>query len=75
MCIYVNYHESKNLKEDYNISILVAQKYNMKYAVRTSMSDYREQDWMVNFPLYDIGNLNQYYCCQDEKTAHRTDAK
>lgn len=27
MC--VNYHESKNLKEDYNISILVAQKYNM----------------------------------------------
>ena len=37
------------------------QKYNMKYAVRTSMSDYREQDWMVNFPLYDIGNLNEFY--------------
>ena len=39
------------------------------------MSDYGEKEWMVYFPLYDIGNLNQYYCCQDEKTAHRTDAK
>ena len=37
------------------------QKYNVKYAVRTSMSDYREQDWMVNIPLYYVGNLNQYY--------------
>ena len=44
---------------------IFVQKYNMKYAVRTSMSDYREQEWMVNFPLYYIGNLNQYY--QDRK--------
>lgn len=36
------------------------QKYDMKYAVRTSMSDYREQDWMVNYPLYDVGSLNEY---------------
>lgn len=36
------------------------QKYDMKYAVRTSMSDYREQDWMVNYPLYDVGGLNEY---------------
>lgn len=36
------------------------QKYDIKDAVRTSMSDYREQDWMVNFPLYNIGNLNKY---------------
>ncbi len=27
-------------------------KYGMKDAVRTSMSDYREQDWMVNVPLF-----------------------
>ena len=27
------------------------QKYNMKYAVRTSMSDYREQDWMGEYPI------------------------
>lgn len=36
------------------------QKYGMERAVRTSMSDFREQDWMVNFPLFNIGNLNQY---------------
>lgn len=37
---------------------IFVQKYDMKYAVRTSMSDYREQEWMVNFPLYYVGNLN-----------------
>ena len=36
------------------------QKYEMKKAVRTSMSDFREQEWMVNMPLYNIGNLNRY---------------
>lgn len=36
------------------------QKYNMEYAVRTSMSDYREQGWMVNYPLYCIGCLDEY---------------
>lgn len=27
-------------------------KYHLYTAIRTSMSDYREQDWMVNVPLY-----------------------
>lgn len=36
------------------------QKYNMEYAVRTSMSDYREQEWIVNYPLYCIGCLDEY---------------
>lgn len=36
------------------------QKYNMEYAVRTSMSDYREQEWMVSYPLYCIGCLDEY---------------
>jgi len=39
---------------------IFTQKYGMKDAVRTSMSDFREQEWMVNFPLYNIGNLNRY---------------
>lgn len=39
---------------------LFVQKYNIKYAVRTSMSDYREQNWMVNYPLYSVGSLNKY---------------
>lgn len=29
-------------------------KFQPEYAVRTSMSNYREQDWMVNLPLYII---------------------
>ena len=32
-------------------------KYTPAYAVRTSMSDFREQDWMSNLPLYAIHNL------------------
>lgn len=35
-------------------------KYGLRDAVRTSMSNYRQQDWVVNFPLCDIQNLNQY---------------
>ena len=36
------------------------QKYGVKDAVRVSMSGFREQDWLTNFPLYNIGNLNRY---------------
>ncbi|MCH5265843.1 MAG: ATP-binding protein [Lachnospiraceae bacterium] len=32
-------------------------RYKPDYAVRTSMSNYREQDWMINLPLYAICNL------------------
>lgn len=30
------------------------EKFNPVYAVRTSMSDYREQEWLINIPLYCI---------------------
>lgn len=33
------------------------EKYHPDYAVRTSMSDYREQEWMTNLPLYAIRNI------------------
>ena len=36
------------------------EKYNPKYAVRTSMSDYREQEWMTNIPLYNIDRMKEY---------------
>ena len=36
------------------------EKYHPKYAVRTSMSDYREQEWMVNIPLYNIDRINKH---------------
>ena len=35
-------------------------KYNPDYAVRTSMSDYREQDWMTNIPLYNIDRITTF---------------
>lgn len=31
------------------------EKYKPDKAVRTSMSDYKEEDWLVNIPLYAIG--------------------
>lgn len=36
------------------------EKYQPSYAVRTSMSDYREQDWMTNIPLYAIKWIENY---------------
>lgn len=34
------------------------QKYHPKYAIRTSMSDYREEEWLTNVPLYAINVLS-----------------
>lgn len=36
------------------------QKYEIENAVRVSMSGFREQERLVNFPLYNIGYLNRY---------------
>ncbi|MDH8701040.1 putative AAA+ superfamily ATPase [Dysgonomonadaceae bacterium PH5-43] len=44
--------KAKSLKSYYN-------KYKPTLAVRTSMSDYREEDWLVNIPLYSIGSMNK----------------
>lgn len=41
------------------------EKYNPEISVRTSMADYKKEDWLVNLPLYavgEIGNvLNLYF--------------
>ena len=42
------------------------QKYGIDNAVRVSMSGFREQDWLVNFPLFNIGNLNSYLKKRDD---------
>lgn len=34
------------------------QKYNTPLNVRTSMANYRKEDWLINIPLYMIGNIN-----------------
>lgn len=36
---------------------LFCQKYKPIMAIRTSMSDFREEDWMLNLPLYAIGKF------------------
>ena len=33
------------------------QKYKTSINVRTSMSKYRKEDWLINIPLYSIGNI------------------
>lgn len=36
------------------------EKYNPKQSVRSSMSDYKKEDWLINLPLYaveEIGNI------------------
>jgi predicted AAA+ superfamily ATPase len=35
------------------------QKYSPQTAIRTSMSDYRKEDWLTNLPLYAIGELTK----------------
>ena len=34
-------------------------RYNTKINVRTSMSNYRKEEWLVNIPLYLIGNMKK----------------
>ena len=33
------------------------EKYNPKQSVRSSMSDYKEEDWLINLPLYAIEEI------------------
>ena len=41
-----------------SIKVLV-EKYKTKYNVRASMSDYKENDWITNIPLYFISNIGK----------------
>jgi predicted AAA+ superfamily ATPase len=45
--------KSKSLKVFY-------EKYHPEHTVRTSMSDFREQDWLTNIPLYGINALHEW---------------
>lgn len=42
--------KSKSLRSYYD-------KFTPEKVIRTSMSDYREQDWLVNLPLYALSNF------------------
>ncbi|MCL1792005.1 MAG: ATP-binding protein [Peptococcaceae bacterium] len=45
--------QSKSLKT-------FADKYNPILSVRSSMSDYKHQGWLLNLPLYAIGNIKSF---------------
>ena len=47
----------ENLKAK-SLSAFVA-RYPSLHAIRLSMSDYREQDWMTNIPLYAACRINR----------------
>lgn len=36
-------------------------KYNPKLSIRTSMADYKEEEWLINLPLYAIENLGRQF--------------
>lgn len=38
-----------------------SQRYEMKNAIRTSMSEFRKEDWMSNLPLYAINEIGSIY--------------
>ena len=33
------------------------EKFNPEISVRTSMSDYKKEDWLVNLPLYAVEEI------------------
>ena len=35
------------------------EKYNTPINVRTSMANFRKEDWLINIPLYSIGNIEK----------------
>ena len=39
------------------------EKFKPKISVRTSMADYRKEDWLVNLPLYAVEEIKS--CCAD----------
>ena len=51
------------VKAEENLKAKSLQRYCHKYkpekAVRTSMSDYRKEDWLTNIPLYAIAEIGR----------------
>lgn len=47
----------ENLKAK-SLKVYVEQ-FNPKYAIRLSMADYREQEWLINMPLYAMGVFSE----------------
>jgi predicted AAA+ superfamily ATPase len=51
--------QSKSLKA-------FAEKYNPIFSIRSSMSDYKRESWLLNFPLYAIGHISSCFTLPSE---------
>jgi hypothetical protein len=38
-----------------------AEKYGIPKAIRTSLSDFRRESWLINLPLYMLEYVRQYF--------------
>lgn len=51
------------VKAEENLKVKSLKTYSEKFSpdisVRTSMSDYRKEDWLINLPLYAIEEINK----------------
>ena len=49
------------VKAETNLQAQSLKAYHKKFeptiAIRTSMTDYQEEEWLINLPLYAISNL------------------
>ena len=55
---YINFDNNESVESLFNYKRKYCQNYQPKYAIRTSMSDYRHEEWLTNVPLYAINVLS-----------------
>ncbi len=64
--VYLNFESSERLKSlfapDFDIKRIISikvfsDKYQPKIALRFSINQYREQDWLTNLPLYAVNGI------------------
>ena len=53
-CLFADLLNRDNMKTNATPRLY---KFNPPIAIRTSLSDYRQEDWLVNIPLYAISSL------------------
>lgn len=47
-----------------------SEKFKPDYAIRTSMSDFRQQDWLTNLPLYALSELGPMLNAKESIVSH-----
>ena len=50
------------------------EKYRPEICIRTSMSNYRKQDWLINIPLYSISTLRDPTRIEHSQSAKQSES-